>query len=215
MHEEYIDIYNENMEPIGSSMKKDAHRLGLWHKSIHCWLFSKIAQKTYVIFQKRASTKLLMPNYFDVSVAGHYEKGENMYDGFREVNEELGLNIENNAWHYLGIKFDVGTSLNAINKEFCEVFFAETHNDLSHYKMNAREVDAIVWIEIKDGLRLFSGETDEITVQGIKWDNQKAHSIKSNFNIKRDNFIPRTDFYYAKIFAIADLYFKGYEYLYI
>lgn len=215
MHEELIDIYNENMEIIGASQKKEAHRLGLWHKSIHCWLFSQFNGKYYVIMQKRASCKLLMPDYFDVSVAGHYEKGEHDIDGFREVQEEFGISITKDCWNYLGIKYDVGLSPGAINKEFCEVFFAEVDNRMDEFTICPTEVDAVVWIEVNNGQKLFSGECESITAQGIKWDPNKKKPVKASFELTTAAFIPRTDPYYAKIFAIADLYFRGYKYLYI
>ncbi len=215
MHEELIDIYNENMERIGETAKKEAHRLGLWHKSIHCWLLSQAAGKRYVIVQKRASCKLLMPDYFDVSVAGHYEKGEIKQDGFREVKEEFGISVQKDSWHYLGIKFDVGISPNAINKEFCEVFFAEISNSMDEFVICPAEVDAVAWVEVGDGQRLFAGECDTITAKGIKWDSAQGKTVEAEFQLSADQFIPRTDAYYAKVFTIADLYFGGYKYLYI
>ena len=217
MHEELIDIYDESMKKVGQIMKKEAHRQGLWHKSIHCWLFqkSKVDGKVYVIVQKRASAKLLMPDYFDVSVAGHYELNEDKTDGLREVQEEFGLKVPLDSWHYLGIKYDVGRSPNVINKEFCEVYFAEIENELSEFILCPQEVDSVVKIEISKGQALFSGECESIEAEGFRWDFEKNRLEPRTFTIKAGQFIPRLDSYYAKIFAIADLYFKGYKYLYI
>lgn len=215
MHEELIDIYNENMEKIGSARKKDAHSLGLWHKSIHCWLFIKSNNKNYVIIQKRSDKKVLMPNFYDVSVAGHYDLNEDKQDGFREVNEELGVIVSNFDWHYLGVKFDIARSMNTVNKEFCEVYFAEIKTDIDKFSLSQREVDAVVKVLVEDGLALFSGATQEILASGIKWDENRSKLVESEFKIHSEEFIPRIDNYYAKIFAIADLYFKGYKYLYI
>lgn len=215
MHEELVDVYNEDMIKTGTAMKKEAHRLGLWHKSIHCWLFTQNDGENYVIFQKRAASKLLMPNYYDVSVAGHYEEGEQKEDGFREVEEEFGLKVPISAWHYLGIKYDVGLSPNVINKEFCEVFFADIAEDISSFTMSPREVEAIVKIRVSEGQALFSGEKSSIEAQGITWDERRKHSVPCILRISANEFIPRTDFYYAKIFMIADLYYKKYKYLYI
>ena len=104
-------------------------------------------------------------------------------------------------------------SSNAINKEFCEVYFAQIDNDMCEFSMCQAEVDAVVWIEVGDGLRLFSGETETVYAEGITWEGNNI--VKSKFELSADQFIPRTDSYYAKIFAIADLFFKGYKYLYI
>ena len=212
MHEELIDVYNENMEKIGEEMKKEAHRLWLWHKSIHCWLFTRKDGKNYVILQRRAHEKLLMPDYYDVSVAGHYELGEDGKDGLCELEEEFGITVPEESWNYLGVKFDVGIAPNAINKEFCEVYFTEIDTPLSSFTLNEREVGAVVTVAVEDGLKLFHGECDEIRAEGFAPDD-KGSTREGEFIITRESVIPRTDRYYAKIFAIADLYFKGYKYL--
>ena len=36
--EELIDIYDENMNCIGTASKAQAHREGLWHKAFRCWV---------------------------------------------------------------------------------------------------------------------------------------------------------------------------------
>ncbi len=215
MHEELIDIYNENMDLVGQRRKKDAHKYGFWHKSIHCWLFCEEGDKKYVIVQRRASSKLLMPNYYDVSVAGHYELGESGEDGLRELKEEFGISVPKESWRYLGIKFDVGMSANVVNKEFCEVYFAKTNVDLRSFKINPIEVAAVVKVEVKEGLRLFGGEQNEILATGIVWNEETNSTEEATIKLTKAEFIPRIDNYYSKIFAIADLYFKDYPYLYI
>ena len=215
MHEEEINIYDENINPIGQLPKKEVHRLGLWHKSIHCWLFLKENGNEYVICQKRSPKKLLMPNVFDVSVAGHYELNEEVKDGFREVQEEFGITVPSEKWHYLGIKFDVSKTPATTNKEFVEVFFAETDSSIDNFKMAPLEVAAVVKIKVEDGLKLFAGEIDSVKAEGVVFDEEQGKNVKQEFVLKAEDFLPRKDKYYAKIFAIADLYFKGYKYLYI
>lgn len=215
MHDKWIDIYNENMEKVGYATKEDVHNQGLWHKSIHCWLFARKDGIPCVIMQKRASCKLLMPDYFDVSVAGHYEKDEAPNDGFREVKEEFGITVPREAWHYLGIKFDVGISPNAVNKEFCEVFFAEIDSPWTDFILDPKEVDAVVYVPVEVGLQLFSGACEQITIPGFYWNSDENHIIEDTFVVDKSCFIPRIDPYYPKMFAIADLYFRGYPHLYI
>ena len=36
-----LDYYNENGEYIGYKSREDVHREGLWHKTVHCWLYDK------------------------------------------------------------------------------------------------------------------------------------------------------------------------------
>ena len=43
MTEELIDIYDENMHPLGTAPIMQAHQEGLWHKSFHCWIVKRAA----------------------------------------------------------------------------------------------------------------------------------------------------------------------------
>ena len=68
---EMVDIYNpDTMEKTGEIIDKSAaHRLGIWHSSIHLIIMNK--DKTKVLLQKRSNTKDLYPNTWDISVGGH------------------------------------------------------------------------------------------------------------------------------------------------
>ncbi|MFR3313045.1 MAG: hypothetical protein ACLTT2_02255 [Alphaproteobacteria bacterium] len=48
MADELIDIYDENMNHLGTAMKSQAHREGLWHRVFHCWIVNKDSKKSLV-----------------------------------------------------------------------------------------------------------------------------------------------------------------------
>ena len=58
---ELIDIFNENMEHIGTADRAEVHAHGYWHQSFHCWLIQRIDEKLYVLFQRRGPDKKLYP----------------------------------------------------------------------------------------------------------------------------------------------------------
>ena len=37
--EEYLDYYDENGNYLGKETRVKVHAGGLWHKTIHCWLY--------------------------------------------------------------------------------------------------------------------------------------------------------------------------------
>ena len=58
MADELIDIFDEDMNLLGTAMKSQAHREGLWHKTFHCWLVQKTASgKIMLWLQLRNHTK--------------------------------------------------------------------------------------------------------------------------------------------------------------
>ncbi|MDR1694092.1 MAG: NUDIX domain-containing protein [Lactobacillaceae bacterium] len=87
---EFIDILDENGNPTGESMDgKRAHELHLWHNAAYIWIINSAGE---LLLQLRAPSKRLMPNWWDISAAGHVKAGETVIDGaLRELNEELGV----------------------------------------------------------------------------------------------------------------------------
>ena len=210
-----VDIYDEAMNHIGVESKGSVHQTGSWHKSIHCWITKKDSTGDYLLFQKRSADKKLLPDYYDVTVAGHLEKNEIVQDAIREVTEELGLETEFDNWRYLGIKFDVNKNSQTVNKEFCETFIIRNDQPLQNYHINREEVDSLIQIKIEDGLRLFAGETPIISAAGVVWDKNLLEWINTHVNVSVDMFIPRIDFYYSKMLINARLFLNGEKYIYV
>lgn len=212
---EFVDIFDEEMNSIGRMTKKEAHRTGAWHKSIHCWIVRSDETGEYVIFQKRSATKKTFPNFLDISAAGHYQAGEHIEDGVREIVEELGINVAFNELQYLGIKFDVYKDETIFNREFCETFLYRNDRALSQYSIDCDEVTGLIQIKVQDGLDLFSGKVDSICATGIEYSENHNKIEKIEINVNRNMFISRIDPYYGKIFMIAKAYFSGERQLFI
>ena len=210
-----VDIYDESLSHIGNESKESVHHTGSWHKSIHCWIARKDSTGEYLLFQKRGAHKRLLPNFFDVTVAGHFELGETVNDAFREVTEELGVKTNFSDWKFLGVKFDVNKNTETVNKEFCETFIYRDDRELSEYILCEDEVDSLFQIPIDEGLRLFEGEIPSLLVQGIAINSLTRKWESVTFNVTKDLFIPRTDYYYSKMLVIAKLFLSGYKYLYV
>jgi isopentenyldiphosphate isomerase len=213
MADELVDICDENMLPTGTAMKSEAHRTGLWHQSIHCWFVRRDGKRAFLLFQKRGGDKALFPDYLDITAAGHYQSGEVLKDGVREILEELGHAVEFSALIPLGIKVDLGKTEKIINHEFCHVFLYETAREVTSFKLDPDEVEGLVEIEIQDGLELFSGKTQDALARGVEWDRGTKTWKNIEIRVGREQFIPRVDAYYYKMFINADRYLSGYKHL--
>ena len=90
---ELIDVLDEKTgEKTGEIISKDeAHKIGIWHGSIHILIISRDKDKT--LLQKRCAEKKLYPNTWDIAVGGHISSGEDaITTAKRELEEELGIN---------------------------------------------------------------------------------------------------------------------------
>lgn len=87
---EYIDIYDENNNPLEKSKEKtQAHEEMDFHRTAHIWI---INDNKELLLQKRSANKKSHPNCWDISGAGHIRTGEDVLDGaIRELKEELGV----------------------------------------------------------------------------------------------------------------------------
>src|ERR671911_1310116 len=93
--DEKVDILDSRGEKTGEvAWKSEAHRLGLWHRCFHCWIFSPGIPSggPYLFVQRRAAGKDTWPNRLDVTAAGHLGAGEEtLAGGLRGIEEGLGL----------------------------------------------------------------------------------------------------------------------------
>ena len=105
---EYIDIFDENNNPMGKIKEKTkAHEEGNFHRTAHIWI---INGKKELLLQKRSATKKSHPNCWDISGAGHIRAGESVIEGaIRELKEELGIEANENDLRFIDI-------IKAVNK---------------------------------------------------------------------------------------------------
>lgn len=211
MADELIDICDENMQPIGRAMKSLAHKTGLWHETIHCWFIRREADRAFLQFQKRGGDKALFPDFLDITAAGHYQAGEVLKDGVREILEEVGIPVAFEDMVPLGIKIDLGKTESIINREFCHVFLYETRKTIKELLPNPEEVEGLVEIDSQDGLALFSGRIQDVAANGVEWDrgSRTWHDVAMRVSVGQ--FIPRIDSYYYKMFINAERYCAGYR----
>ncbi|MCB0742557.1 MAG: NUDIX domain-containing protein [Ignavibacteriae bacterium] len=218
MKPEVIDIFNERMELIGTAPRKEAHKVGNWHKVFHCWVLTKDADgNEYVVFQLRSKEKDTVPNSLDISAAGHLHSGETPAQGLRELKEELGIKATEDNLKFLGVHVEVWCDEKTINREFDYVYFLRNDLELHSYKVQPSEVIGLTKIKIEDGISLFTKEKNEITALSIHYD-EKGKAVNHGFNQKLEisSFAGgERNNYFIKIFVLAKQYFEGKTLLYI
>ena len=167
---EYLDTYDKNKKILGKEPRDKVHELGLWHNTVHCWLYDS---KGNLYFQIRSDEKT-----FYTTASGHVSAGETLMEGFgREIKEEIGLNIEyENAqlikeiiWKMDKVKKD-GSKF--IDRAFANVYvYCYDNDDYSLFDFDS-EVDGIVIVKAKEALDMFKKEKGQIPAELIlKTDN--------------------------------------------
>jgi isopentenyldiphosphate isomerase len=206
---EQIDIFNANLEPHGSMDRVQAHLAGEWHRTFHCWVVSAMPSPR-LLFQLRSDEMVNFPGMLDVSAAGHISAGETVAEGVREVREELGVAFDETDLYPLGDRVEVADQTNGQkNREYQSVYLLRLDTDLTDYDPQVEEVAGLMWIELADALRLFSGGVSGAQMTGIKYDRVQGAWLPFEKAVTESDFLPRIQRYYLTAAIMADRLIAG------
>ena len=86
---ELFETYTEDCRPLGLVARAEVHRRGLWHRASNVLLFDAAG---HLYLQRRAPTKDVWPNAWDLSVGEHLQPGETFEQAAqRGLAEELAV----------------------------------------------------------------------------------------------------------------------------
>lgn len=205
---EKIDIYDANLKHLGVMDRKEAHMTGQWHKTFHCWVVTK-DNGGAILFQLRSEEMINYPNMLDVSAAGHLEAGEDVDQGIREVAEELGIPVSIDSLYSLGYRVEVADQTNGQkNREYQAIYLLNIDIPLFDYKPQVEEVAGLVWLNIEEGLKLFSNEIESTIVNGIHYNKQLKKWETIQRKITLNDFLPRIQKYYLTMCIMGKNFIK-------
>jgi len=207
--DEIIEIYNDDYSLAGTMPRKQAQEESRWVRVSHLWIINPITDT--VLFQKRSNRKEFFPGNLDVTAAGHYAVGKKFETGVEEMSNELGVAIFFNDLISLGIRHNIIPTLDLTVRQFCHVFFLKSDRNTSDFTLNSETSEGLMEISIEKGLSLLSGESSSIdsTLFDVNSKNKRTIPISKN------DFLPRVDSYYYKVFILAKRFLVGEKHLVI
>lgn len=174
---EYLDIYDEYMNKIGIEPRDTVHQNGLWHKTVHCWMYDDAGN---IYFQIRADSGKLY-----TTASGHVLAGETVRDAFRrEIFEEIGINTDASNAVALDIVFwrQDKPQKNWHDRAFAHIYANKLPIGFTDFHFQPDEVAGLVRINAKDCLDLLM---DKYT---------SVRAIKITANQSTDVDITKNDF---------------------
>lgn len=209
MAEEIIDIYDSNMNHLGTAPRSQAHREGLWHKAFHCWIVKRASDNHHrVLLQLRSKSKDTHPSLLDISAAGHLSAGETPHNGIKNIENELGIKVDFEKLNKLFTINHVFEHNGYINHEFNPTYLLEIDKNLSELRMNPQEVDGVLEATIEDLKNLFNHKVDSIYVSGLLLD-EKGNYIPHTGSVSISDFVPHEDSYFVKVMDTIKRYFDN------
>ena len=168
MADELIDICDEsnNLTDVQKA-KSEAHKDGLWHRAAHIWIYNS---KGEILLQLRAKEKLLYPDMWDVSVAGHVSAGEDtVTSGLREIEEEIGLKVKQEDLQFFNIRKTKALYRDIKNNEFYYVYFFKFDGDIKKFKLQDAEVQKIQLFSVSEIEEELKINTEKYAPHGDYW----------------------------------------------
>jgi 8-oxo-dGTP pyrophosphatase MutT (NUDIX family) len=170
---EYLDYYDEEGNYLGFKSRDEVHKEGLWHNTVHCWLYDE-SGKIYFQIRKDLGT-------FYTTASGHVLKGETIKEAFkREIFEEIGVEIDSSDATLVDVvtwKMDKVKKDGSIFKDRAKanVYVDLYEDDINKFNFDLNEVLGLVKVSARDALSLFEIGTGTIPAEII---------TKENGNIK-------------------------------
>ena len=144
MAEEIVDLLDETGKKLGKIKKSLAQQNGAWHRVVHIWILNSKGQ---LLIQKRSKEKSFFPNAWDVTVGGHVGLGEaSIVSCRREMEEELGLKLNENKFEFLFSFADQMTYKNMVVNEIADVYLVKMDLEIKDLKFQKEEVSTAKWI---------------------------------------------------------------------
>ena len=148
MADELIDIYDENNTALGiTRMKSEAHRDGLWHRTVHIFLFDN---EGLVLLQLRNADKDVNPNRWSPAAAGHVTAGESISSTvIRETDEEIGIHLHETQLGEPLLSSALIRYPNGIrNAEFKYIYFIKHRMNIENVVLQESEVSEAKYFTI-------------------------------------------------------------------
>jgi len=146
--DELLDVLDTDGNFTGkTAMKSVAHKNGLFHPTVHVWVYT---QNGHILIQQRGRGKDTHPLYWDVSVAGHIGAGEDYEtSAIREVLEEIGLEITKAQLQKMGVFKSVHRhNYDLIDCEFHHTYLCKLKVPFERLTKQDSEVEALHLISL-------------------------------------------------------------------
>ncbi|WP_230632574.1 NUDIX hydrolase [Paenibacillus athensensis] len=200
---ELFDIYDSGGRWLGTAPRSQVHAQGFWHRTFQCWIVSRANGVPRLLLQLRHPDKDTFPDLLDISCAGHLQAGEDVADGARELEEELGLSVAFEQLWPCGVIAEEDVIGDLIDREFCHVFALICEQPLAAYTVQKGEVSGLFTVPLDAFRRLIAGEAEQIEAQGFVVD-ERGSRCSLERRIGRSELVPHPAAYYEMLFAGID-----------
>jgi isopentenyldiphosphate isomerase len=196
--DELFDIVTADGEPTGIAKRRaDVHRDGDWHRAIHVWIYGCDDAGAFLLMNQRGRHKDTWPLALDATVGGHLGAGESVEDAYREVEEEIGIEVDPGRLQYIWrrARESHGDLPGIIDRELQEIYLCRDDRLLAEFRPNPAELEGLVRLSLPDALALFAHRTESVLGTRLR---AKDRAVEP-FTVHFDTLITVPDDYFGRV----------------
>lgn len=196
---EILDIFNNSNTCVDTAPRDQAHTDGLWHRTVN---FLVVDSQAGLVFFQNKKNKRIDEDFFVQINGGHITAGETIEEGFRELQEELGVEkdqIESRLAGVIPTSVDLGAEFKL--REFMYYYYTDINSatEQIYTRLNSKNVESTAFIscDINDGYKLLVTKS----IEHIEGNNITKDEIQ-DVSLSKINFKNFTDDnLYSRIFS--------------
>jgi isopentenyldiphosphate isomerase len=204
---ELFDVVTYGGRPTGRTKPRgDVHRDGDWHRAVHVWVTGIDDHGPFLTFQRRSLAKDTWPGRLDATVGGHYRAGEELRETLREVEEEIGVNVDLADLRFIGKRICINEAeAGIVDHELQDVFLMRDERPLAEFRPSPAELAALVRCPLPELLDFLAGWRDSVPTLSIA---PGAAAVDAGV-VTADDFIPTFDRYFYRVAIAAERFLAG------
>lgn len=193
---ELFDLIDADGGPLGRSKpRREVHRDGDLHRSLHIWVWALVAGEPSLVLQRRSAAKDTHPRAVDVAVTGHLRAGETAEDALREAEEEIGLRLGPSELLLLGRRHRLDRSKpGLVDNELQDIFFATAPADVLTLSPSPAELEAILALPLSVAEKALAGDT--VSARRLVPRTEASPAALVGEPLSRRDLVPAQDGYY-------------------
>lgn len=160
IEDEFLNLIDDTAHLTDTSKPRSlVHRDGDLHPAVHVWIIRRRDQGIFVLLQKRSHEKMISPDCYDVSAAGHLSQGDEFRKAaVRETAEELGLKIHGSELEHIGLLRSSYCEGDIKDNELRSVYLYRGTVHIEDLVLQSSEVSDVCWAEIDEMLAVIDEE---------------------------------------------------------
>jgi NUDIX domain len=198
-----VDILDPNTFEKTGVIKTiyDAWEVGDWVGTFNLWIVQNNNGVDSLLYQQRSFAASWAPGMLDVTAGGHYDAGETIEQGLREVREELGKEYDFHDLSYLGKKVYLRDQQGRKLRYAVDVFIVKDNAPLSTFTLERDELEGLYSCPIRDLIKVHTEPNYSFTAEGVRFDGN--HLVYGSLLVTKELFPYNWDKYHFKMSLLA------------